>query len=124
MTKLVHDELSYQIIGSCFEVHNEIGGGHRESFYQKGLAAVLRQREIPFQEQVHVDLVVAGEKVGKYFLDFLVDKRVIIEIKSSKFFRQSDFRQATAYLQALKLELALLVAFTPTGVRYKRVVNL
>jgi GxxExxY protein len=122
--QLVHKELSYAIIGACFEIHNEIGGGHKEKIYQKGLASCLRNRGIVFREQVRVDLQIAGESVGVNVLDFLVEDKVIVEIKSSGFFRMSDFRQTRSYLQSLDKQLALLVAFTPTGVKYRRILNL
>ncbi len=122
--QLIHEDLTYRIIGCLFELHNEIGGGHKEKIYQKGLGSVLGLRGISYKEQVMVDLVLYDQPIGKYFLDFLVSDQVIIEIKSRSHFTMSDFRQATAYLQALNLQLAILVAFTPTGVRYRRIVNL
>lgn len=124
MTELVFREITHEIIGSAFEVHNEIGGGHKEHIYQKSLAICLRKRGLKVEEQVRVDLMIHDEKIGMYYLDFLINDKVVIEIKSSKFFRQSDFRQTVSYLQSLNKKLGLLIAFTPTGVRYKRVLNL
>lgn len=122
--ELVHKEISHVILGSCFEVYNEIGGGHKEKIYQKALSICFGKRSILFKQQVCVDLKVHDQIVGRYFVDFLVSDKVLVEIKSSRFFRMADFRQVTGYLQALNLKLALLIAFTPTGVRYRRVVNL
>ena len=117
-------DLSYKLVGCCFEVHNNIGGGHKEKMYQKVLAIEFSRREIVYQQQIPIDIKVHDYVVGKYILDFLVDDRIIIEIKSNRHFRMSDFRQANAYLQALNKQLALLVVFTTTHVRHKRVINL
>ncbi len=122
--ELVHEELSYKILGVLFEVNKEVGYGHREKIYQKAIAAHLRNRNIPFREQVEADLIAAGEKIGSVILDFLVEDRVVLEIKASNFFVASDFRQVKTYLQTMRLQLAILATFSPTGVRHQRIVNL
>lgn len=121
---LVHEELSYEILGALFDVYNEIGPGHREHVYQKAVAVMFKKRKVVFEEQVKVDLWIADEIIGTYYLDFLVAGEVIVELKSRKNFRASDFRQTNAYLKTLGKKLAILATFAPEGVRFRRVLNL
>ena len=121
---LVEKELSYTVVGALFAVFNEIGYGHKETVYQRALAAALREKKLKFREQVHTELIAFGEVVGKYYLDFLVEEKIIVEIKALANFRAMDYRQAKSYLQATKLPPAILASFTPDGVRYRRVLNI
>ena len=77
MEKIVEKELSYSIIGALFDVYNEIGFGHKERMYQKALTVMLKKRNVAFKEQVKVDVVLHNEVIGKYFLDFFVEGRII-----------------------------------------------
>ena len=102
---LIHKELSYEILGALFDVFNEIGYGHKEQVYQRAVSKVLSQKNIPFKEQVKGDLKMGEEKVGVYFFDFLIDEKVILELKSRSNFRSADFRQAISYLKSSGLKL-------------------
>ncbi len=120
---LVQEQLSYQVLGALFDVMNEIGYGHKEHIYQKAIPIALSNRNIPYKEQVRVKIVMMGEHVGSGYIDFLIDERLVLEIKSSYSFRSADFQQIQRYLKTLKLQLGILAAFSPTGVRYRRVLN-
>ena len=61
MTELLHKELSGQIIGALFEVHNNLGNGLLEKYYQRGLAAEFQKRGVSFQEQVSVSMSYKGK---------------------------------------------------------------
>lgn len=120
---LVYPELSYKIIGAAFQIHNEIGVGHKEKFYQKALAVAFRDVGIKFREQVHCPLLFRGEKVGRYFLDFLVEDKVVVELKSGEKFLRQNINQVYSYLKTNNLPLGILVNFTKEGVKFKRIVN-
>lgn len=122
--EFVHGELSYQVLGVLFEVNKEIGYGHKEVIYQKAISVLLRARGIQFQEQVRTEIVVAGEAIGELILDFLIDGKVVLELKANNNFRSADYRQVKTYLNTTGLQLAILATFTPTGVRHQRVLNL
>lgn len=121
MPELIHGELSYKIVGVLFRVYNELGGGHLEKYYQKAISIALKEHNIPFQEQVPAPLAFASQKIGRYFLDFVIDNKIVLEIKAHHGFFPRDFRQVTAYLQATDLHLAILAAFTRSGVIFQRV---
>ena len=65
-----------------------------------------------------------GEIIGKYRFDFLVDDKIIIELKTGDFYSKQNMTQAVQYLKAVNLELAILVNITQHGVKYRRVLNI
>ena len=83
--ELLYPDLSYQINGALFEVFRQIGGGHDEKYYQKAVAIALKKAGLKFHEQAHVPLLFDGQHVGKYYLDFLVEEKIILELKKSNF---------------------------------------
>ncbi len=121
---LVFPELSYQILGVLFDVWFRVGHGHRESFYQKAVAQGFKIAGISFREQVPAKLSYKGEIIGTYYFDFLIDDRVVVELKVREYFSKHDIDQVLAYLKAKKLRLGILAHFTKGGVKFKRVVNL
>jgi len=64
---IVERELSYKIVGVLFEVHRELGGQYQEKYYQRAVAKALEVANIPFEEQIAVDLSFKSEKIGKYY---------------------------------------------------------
>lgn len=120
---LIHKELSYQIVGACFDAYNEIGPGHKEKYYQKAVAVHLKKRGISCNEEVHTTLEVQGEHIGDYFFDLLVDASVIVEFKVGRRFRQQDYEQVKRYLIKSDLELGILVRFDESGVTFQRVLR-
>lgn len=117
-------DLSYKIIGCAFEVFNELGSGHREKTYQKAMSRQLNISGLKIIEQIYYPLIFKGENIAKNYFDFLVDDKVIVELKHSDYFSRTHFDQLNHYLRMANLKLGLLISFTNKGVRFKRVVNL
>ncbi len=120
---LVYPELSYEIVGCAYEVWDELGPGHSEKIYQKSYAIVLRTKNKKFQEQVYYSLKFRDEIVGKGFLDFLIDDKIIVELKKDGNFSKTNIEQVLNYLKLSNLKLAILINFTKEGVKFKRIVN-
>ncbi len=120
---LLYPELSYQIIGSAFDVYNEIGSGHHEKYYQRALAEALTRRKLPFAEQVSFPLKYNGKVIGRKVLDFVVDDKVVVEIKKGDRFSKSHIDQVLEYLKTNNFRLAILINFGNSGVTFKRIVN-
>ncbi|MBI4120258.1 MAG: GxxExxY protein [Parcubacteria group bacterium] len=121
---LVYPELSYEIIGAVLDVKNEIGLGHKEHFYQKATAKSLKQRGLEVREQLPAKIYYHKEYLGIYYLDFLVENKIIVEIKAKSYFAKNDIEQLFRYLKIKDLKLGILVHFTKSGVRFKRIVNI
>ncbi|MBI5728539.1 MAG: GxxExxY protein [Candidatus Magasanikbacteria bacterium] len=120
---LLFPELSFKVNGVLFGVFKQLGGGHREHIYQKSVAIGLQNAGIVCREQVYVPLKYQGKMVGKYFLDFLVEERLILELKQGQFIPAHIINQVKQYLSALDFKLALIGCFTHSGVYVKRIVN-
>jgi GxxExxY protein len=120
---LLFPELSYKIIGCAFEVYNELGFGHHEKYYQRAYAEALKLKEIKFSEQVYFPLKFKGVVIGKNFFDFLIDDKVIVELKKDNRFSKQHIDQVKEYLKVSDLKLAILVNFSRTEVIYKRIIN-
>ena len=120
---LIYPELSYQIIGILFEVYNGLGPGYQEKYYQKAIAAALRDCNLSFKEYVHSPLHFKGTKVGSYYLDFLIADKIVLEIKKSERFSRNNIEQLYAYLRNTGHKLGILAHFGKAGLKFKRILN-
>jgi GxxExxY protein len=120
---MLYGELTESILGACFEVMNELGGGFIESVYQKALLIALRDRGLSAQSQVPLSVIFRGEKVGEFFTDILVEGKVILELKAAKALAPEHQAQLINYLKATGMEVGLLVNFGPTKLEYRRFQN-
>lgn len=121
--QVIYPELSYQVVGVLFDAYNELGFGHRENHYQRAVARLLSARGISYRQQAPYKIISRGECVGRYFLDFLIDDKIVLELKCGDYFSWQNIRQVKAYLFVSKRQLAILANFTSSGVRYKRLIN-
>ena len=124
MTQIVYPDLSYKIVGLLYDVHNHLGGGHKENYYQKAISILFKENGLEFKEQVKTPVLFKGEKLGNYFMDFLIENKIILEIKSGERFKIQDINQVFAYLKSANLKLGILANFTKGGVRFKRILNI
>src|SRR3989344_182958 len=121
---LAYPDLSYKIMGVMFEVGNGLGFGHKENFYQKAVENEFRKNNIKCIGQLPVRMKFRGESVGIYYFDFLIEDKIVLEIKVRNYFSRKDIEQLYRYLKAKDLKLGLIVHFTNDGVKFKRVVNI
>ncbi|MBI3509986.1 MAG: GxxExxY protein [Bacteroidetes bacterium] len=120
---LVYPELSYKIVGCAFEVFKALGPGLLEKSYQKALAVSLIANGLAFKEQMKYDMLFHGEKVATNYFDFLVEDKIVIELKRGKFDYPSELDQVLQYLKASGKLLGIIIRFTENGVQFKRIVN-
>ncbi len=83
----------------------------------------LRREGIEFKREIETDLCFQGEKIGKYRLDFLIDKRVVLELKTVPVVGREDYRQVKAYLKSTGLRLGIIANFRGPRLQYKRILN-
>ena len=120
---LLFPELSYKIVGCAFETYNEIGAGHKEKVFQKAFGICMRNAGLEVKEELYFPVEFKKSIVGKNYFDFLLDKQIVVEIKTSDRFTKSHFDQLQNYLVVSKLKLGILVSFGRTEVKFKRVLN-
>lgn len=121
---LVYSELSYTIIGILFEVYNNLGPGHKEKYYQNAIAVAFKPAGISFKQQIYCPLIFKNNRVGDYFLDFLIEDKIVLEIKSGEKFLKQNISQVYSYLKVKNLKLGILANITKEGLKFKRILNL
>lgn len=122
MTELIYPELSYKILGLAFRVFNENGYGLSERFYQQALAKRMEQDKINFKRE-YLLIQTDDRRKGKYFADFVVEDKLVLELKVVARFGYVHIKQAMDYLRNGNYKLAILLYFTKDGVKYRRVIN-
>lgn len=122
-TQIIYPELSFQIMGILFDVHNSLGNELQEKIYQQAVAERLRKENIPFTKEFHLPIQDQMRPIGKYFLDFLIDRKIALELKVMPSLTDSHIRQLLAYLQVARLKLGIIANFRTRLLTYKRVVN-
>lgn len=122
--KVVYKKLSYEIVGTLFDVFNELGYGYQEKHYGKAIEKSFADKKIRFKKQVSFKIKFKREEIGKYFLDFLVEDKVILEIKKGNHFAKGNINQVNGYLKATGLKLAILANFTSDGIKFMRLLNI
>lgn len=121
---LIYPELSFTIVGILFGVYNQLGYGFAEKVYQKGVATALKNSGLKFQEQVYAPVLFQNEKVSTGYLDFLIDDRVVLELKKGNRFAKAHIDQVYQYLKSKNLKLGILAYFTSKEIHFKRIVNI
>ncbi|MFA5318558.1 MAG: GxxExxY protein [Patescibacteria group bacterium] len=121
--RIIHKELSYKIMGILFSVNSELGYGYQEKYYERAIEVYFKKKNIKYKRQMPYNISVCGEIIGKYYLDFLVEDKIILELKRENYFPRTNIEQVKGYLKATGLELAILANFTSRGVKYLRVLN-
>lgn len=124
MTQLLHKELSYEVHGAAIEVRKDFGPGHKEKLYQNAFAQELDRRSINFVKEPSVEIVSPkdGQKVGLYRPDFVVDGKIIVEMKAEKFVNRDEIKRIYDYLRNSKYELAYFINFASTKLFVKRII--
>ena len=119
-----YDKLTYFIIGCAMSVHRELGPGLRENTYQRSLANHLSEKSISFEEEKLFPVTDDSDHerlVGYYIPDFVVEEKVIVEIKALNSIDNSHLAQVIGYLAASGNPLGLLINFGERSLHYRRV---
>ena len=122
--ELIHEELSGQIIGCLIRVHEALGPGLAERSYQTASALEMRACGIPFVREPKLVVKYRDAVVGVHKPDFIVDGKVVLELKCVTHLAEVFTSQVLTYLHLTNLELALLVNFNVSYLKngVKRVV--
>jgi GxxExxY protein len=119
---LLHGELTGEIIGAFFEVYKILKPGYLESTYAGAMALELTDRGIAFEREATLHVFYKGRVAGVYRPDFLVDGRVVVELKATRAVGEAEKRQLVHYLCSTNTRLGLLLHFGPEA-NFFRVIN-
>lgn len=123
MVEIIYPELSYRLVGILYGVYNNLGGGYQEKYYQQAVKRELLVNRVPFLEQVRADINYKGHQLGKYYLDFIIDHKIMLELKVNPFFTVRDITQVLNYLKQADLKLGILASLNRNNVMFKRILR-
>ena len=115
-----HSELTQSIIGTFYEVYNELGHGFLESVYENSLAKALREKGCEVHQQIAIPVWFRGTQVGDFDADIMVNHLVLLELKAVRAIDPAHVAQLLNYLKATEIEVGLLLNFGPKP-EFKRV---
>ena len=122
--ELKYRDITEKIIGASFEVHKFLGNGFQEVIYQRALEWEMNQANLDFSREIEQDIFYKDlpEPIGTRRADFVVEGKVLVEIKAIKELEDVQLAQALNYLKAYKLEVGILINFGSKSLTFKRLV--
>lgn len=119
-----HREVTGKILGAAFEVHNTLGSGFQEVVYQRALAYELQQRDLQYARETAHDIYYKNlpSAIGQRRVDFVVEGKVLIELKAIVQLEMVHWAQTLNYLRVFNYEVGLLINFGNSKLEYKRLV--
>ena len=124
MAELLYKDEVYVIIGAAMEVYNQMGPGFLEAIYQEALEIELKERDITFVSQPEIIIYYKDHQLNKYYIaDFLVDEKIIVEIKAQDQLTSHNEAQILNQLKATGKQIGLLINFgAPSNLEWKRMI--
>lgn len=119
-----HKEITEKILGGGFEVHKFLGNGFQEVIYQRALSYEMRKAGLNFAREIEQDIFYKDleEPIGTRRADFIVEGKVLVELKAIIQLEEVHWAQVLNYLKAYKLEVGLLLNFGSKSLTFKRLV--
>ena len=121
--KVLHPELSYKIVGILFDVHNNLGRFRNEQQYSDAIGLELKKLNIPYKREHHLYKSFEGERDNRNIVDFIINEKIVIEVKAKRALLKEDYFQIKRYLISSNYELGLLVNFRTKYLAPKRILN-
>jgi GxxExxY protein len=121
-SNLLYSDLTREIIGAAMEVHSNLGPGFLESVYEAAMAIEFDLRNVTYERQKAIPVMYKGERAKDFICDFLVDGKVLVELKALKATTGIEEAQVLNYLNATGLEVGLLINFGEQSLKYKRII--
>ncbi len=115
-----YENLTGKVLEACFEVSKELGAGFLESVYENALLVALKQKGIDVVAQVPLKVKFRGVIVGNFYVDLLVEDKVLVELKAVSRVLNEHKAQTINYLKATGIEVGLLVNFGTPKIEYHR----
>ncbi|MEX0812357.1 MAG: GxxExxY protein [Chitinophagales bacterium] len=122
--ELKYKDITEKIIGASFEVHKFLGNGFQEVIYQRALAYEMSQKGLEFAREIEQQIFYKDlqEPIGTRRADFVVEGKVLVELKALIQLEDVHLAQALNYLKAYRLEVGLLINFGSKSMTFKRLI--
>ena len=124
MEEYLYKDENYTIVGILFEVHKNLGKGFSEIVYKDAIEYEFQQNNIPYQREKEFSINYKETILKhKFYADFVVFEKIILEIKTVDCFNNSHYNQCLNYLKVSKNKLGILANFNLTSLEYKRIIS-
>lgn len=123
MEKLIYGDITYKLNGILFTVHNELGKYCNEKQYSDAIETRLKDAGLSYQRELVLPPSFTGEMHGRNKIDFLIEDKIILEVKARNMVGRREYYQVRRYLDAFGRKLGLLVNFRDNDLRIKRILN-
>jgi GxxExxY protein len=118
-----YSDITGKIIGASMKVHSTLGNGFQEVIYQRALAIEMAKWGLSYQRELEMQIYYDGYEIGTRRVDFLVEEKIMLELKAVTKLEDVHLAQTINYLEAYKLEVGLLINFGSKSLEYKRVIK-
>lgn len=121
---IIYAKESYKLVGIAIEVHKKLGNRYQEKHYQKLFEEYLKKLKIPYEREVSLKAKTDdGYEIGEFIIDFIINKKILLEFKRVNFIHYGDIKQVLRYLDATGLKLGIIINFKLNKLQYKRIIN-
>ncbi len=121
--KIVLKDESYKLMGLLFEIHTKLGSVYKEKNYQDAIEEVLKREKIFYEREKQIKVKFENLELSNLFVDFIIDNKILLEVKAKNFITNDDIRQTSRYIKSADLPLGIVVNFKREKLEYKRVIN-
>ena len=121
-SEFLYENISYKIRKCLFAIKKELGLGHKEIIYQKALAEKFINERIKFEQEKTIPIMYNEKKIGVYQPDFIIENKIILELKALPFTGNIEKRQVWNYLKGSDYKLALLANFSTKDIEISRII--
>ena len=123
MSIYLYSELTEKIIGLAIKVHKELGSAYEEKVYQRALYLEFQKNKVRFEREKEIDIKYSSVTIGKKKLDFIVEGKIIVELKKADTINVVHIAQVVSYLKTMNLKLGLILNFGGSKLQIKRVIT-
>jgi GxxExxY protein len=123
MPEIVYKNECKIIYGLLFKIQNDLETNFQEKHYQRAFEEHLNENKIPYEKEFPLEVNYHGNILGKFFVDFTVWNKIIIEFKTTNNITSDHLKQVLRYLQAANMKLGLIVNFRQRPLKPVRILN-
>lgn len=116
----MYKDLSYKIVGCFYKVYNTLGPGHKEDIYQKALGIEFENQKIEYISKKRLPINYEEKKVGIYEPDFIIEDKILVEIKSVITMPKVFEKQLYYYLKGSEYRLGYMINFGSNKIDIRR----
>ncbi len=106
-----------------FSVHNQLGNNYKEKQYQLANEQLLNENHLAYKKELQAKLSFREKEIGRFYIDFVIEEKIVLELKAKPYLEPDDIRQVYSYLKTTGLQLAIIANFRTSRLTYRRIIN-